>query len=119
MVDFIGVYDKAVPHDMCQKMINYFEDNRNLQFRGRFIKDGEIQRLPEVKDSIDMTLDLFDGIAPSAILRNIIEFYTDQYVHKYKSTFVVSSFSAEKDYNIQRYNPGQGYHALHLSLIHI
>lgn len=111
--DFIGVYEKAVPHDMCQKIINYFEDNRNLQFRGRFIKDGEIQRLPEVKDSIDMTLDLFDEIDPSVILRRTIQFYTDQYLHKYRSTFLVSSFSAERQYNVQRYKPGQGYHALH------
>lgn len=113
MPDFIGVYEKAVPHDMCQKIINYFEDNKNLQFRGRFIKDGEIRRIPEVKDSIDMTLDLFDEIDPSVILRRIIEFYTDQYIHKYRSTFIISPFSAEREYNLQRYKPGQGYHALH------
>jgi len=111
--DFIGVYDKAVPPDMCQKIINYFEGNKDLQFRGRFIKDGELMRLPEVKDSIDMTLDLFDKNDPSIILSKIIEFYTDQYIHKYRSTFVVSPFSAEREYNLQRYNPGQGYHELH------
>ena len=111
--DFIGVYEKAVPHDMCQKIIDYFEVNKNLQFRGRFIKDGEIKRIPEVKDSIDMTLDLFDEIDPSVILRRIIEFYTDQYIHKYRSTFIINPFSAEREYNLQRYKPGQGYHALH------
>ena len=113
MPDFIGVYEKAVPHDMCQKIINYFEDNKNLQFRGRYIIDGELKRTPRVKDSIDMTLDLLDEIPPSAVLRNVIKFYTDQYVHKYRSTFIVSSFSAELEYNLQRYKPGQGYHALH------
>ena len=50
MPDFIGVYENAVPHKMCQKIIDYFEDNKELQYRGRFIKDGEIIRAPEVKD---------------------------------------------------------------------
>ena len=113
MVDFIGVYDKAVPSAMCKKIIDYFENNKNLQFRGRFMNHGEIKRVPEVKDSVDMTLNLLDEIDPSVILRRTIEFYTDQYIHKYRSTFVISSFGAELEYNLQRYNPGQGYHALH------
>ena len=114
MPDFIGVYENAVPHKMCQKIIDYFEDNKELQYRGRFIKDGEIIRAPEVKDSVDMNLDLLDEDAPpSVIISRIIEFFTGQYLEKYRSTFVVSPFSAEKLYNIQRYNPGQGYHALH------
>ena len=40
MVDFIGVYDKAAPPDMCKKIIDFFEDNKNLQFRGRHVVDG-------------------------------------------------------------------------------
>ena len=56
MVDFIGVYDKVVPPDMCKKIIDFFEDNKDLQFRGRFVVDGETIRDPKVKDSKDITL---------------------------------------------------------------
>jgi len=113
MPDFIEVYDRVVPSRMCKKIIDYFENNKDLQFRGRYVNHGELLRSPEIKDSTDMTLDLLDEIDPSVILRRTIQFYTDQYIHKYRSTFLISSFSAERKYNLQRYKPGQGYHALH------
>ena len=40
MVDFIGVYDNVAPPDMCKKIIDFFEDNKDLQFRGRYLIDG-------------------------------------------------------------------------------
>ena len=113
MPDFIEVYDRVVPSRMCKKIIDYFENNKDLQFRGRYVNHGELLRSPEIKDSTDMTLDLLDEIDPSVILRRTIQFYTDQYIHKYRSTFLISSFSAERKYNIQRYKPGQGYHVWH------
>ena len=48
MVDFIGVYDKVVPSDMCKEIIDFFEDNKNLQFRGRYFIDGAPVRDPKV-----------------------------------------------------------------------
>ena len=73
MVDFIGVYDNAAPHDMCKKIIDFFEDNKDLQFRGRYIVDGEVIRDPSVKDSKDITLYFNDETIPSTIISRILQ----------------------------------------------
>ena len=71
MVDFIGVYDKVVPSDMCKEIIDFFEDNKNIQFRGRYIIDGAPVRDPKVKDSKDITLNFNDDTIPSLSLIHI------------------------------------------------
>ena len=113
MVDFIGVYDKTVPPNMCKKIIDFFEDNKDLQFRGRFVVDGKQVRNPEVKDSKDITLYFNDDTVPTIIISKILETYTDVYLDTFRSTHIVDPFSVEMGYNLQRYNPGQGYHLLH------
>ena len=113
MVDFIGVYDNAAPHDMCKKIIDFFEDNKDIQFRGRFVVDGQQVRDPEVKDSKDITLYFNDGTVPSTIISRILQSKSDIYLDTYRSTEIVDVFSVEMGYNLQRYNPGQGYHLLH------
>ena len=113
MVDFIGVYDRASPPDMCKRIVDFFEDNKQLQFRGRYSLDGEVIRDPKVKDSKDITLYFNDGTVPSTIIGNILQKHTDVYLDTFRSTHVVDAFSVEMGYNLQRYNPGQGYHLLH------
>ena len=113
MVDFIGVYDKVVPPDMCKKIIDFFEDNKDLQFRGRFVVDGETIRDPKVKDSKDITLYFNDKTIQTTILSRVLDPYTAVYINTFRSTEIVDSFSVEMGYNLQRYNPGQGYHLLH------
>ena len=113
MVDFIGVYDRACPPDMCKKIIDFFEDNKELQVRGRYALDGEIIRDPNIKDSKDMSLSFDDGTIPSIIITKVLNTYTNLYTETFRSTSLINYFSTEWGYNLQRYNPGQGYHALH------
>ena len=113
MTDFIGVYDKAASPDICKKIIDFFEENKDLQFRGRSSFGGTIIVEPKVKDSQDMTLNFIDGTVPSTIIARILEDKTPIYTDTYRSTDVVAAFSAEMGYNLQRYNAGQGYHLLH------
>jgi hypothetical protein len=113
MVDFIGVYDNVAPPDMCKEIIDFFENNRDLQFRGRYVIDGQTVRDPRVKDSQDITLYFNDGTVPSTILGRILDTKTDVYLDTYRSTEIVDAFSVEMGYNLQRYNPGQGYHVVH------
>ena len=49
MVDFIGVYDKLVPPKYCKKIIDFFEDNKDIQFRGRTKDSIEKQYYSTVK----------------------------------------------------------------------
>ena len=71
MVDFIGVYEKTCPPDMCKEIIDFFEDNKDLQFRGRYIIDGKQVRNPSIKDSKDITLYFNDNTIPSVIISKI------------------------------------------------
>ena len=113
MVDFIGVYDKVAPPDMCKKIIDFFEDNKNLQFRGRHVVDGLTMVNKRVKDSKDIALHFHDGTIPSTIISRIIDTKTSIYIDTFRSTNIVNQFSVEMGYNLQRYNPGQGYHLVH------
>ena len=113
MTDFIGVYDKVAPPDMCKKIIDFFEENKDLQHRGRYSIDGQIIRDPDVKDSTDLSLRFDDKTIPSTIIGNILNAKTEIYLETYRSTRVVDTFSVEMGYNLQRYKPKQGYHLLH------
>ena len=98
---------------MCKRIIDFFEDNKDLQFRGRFVVDGETIRDPKVKDSKDITLHFNDGTVPSTIIKHVLQKYTNLYLDTFRSTHIIDEFSVEMGYNLQRYNPGQGYHLLH------
>ena len=113
MIDFIGVYDEVISPDICKKIINFFESNKDLQFRGRYIIEGEITINTEVKDSMDMPLSFDDGPIPSTIIAKILNDKTSVYIDTYRSTDVIDVFSVEMGYNLQKYNAGQGYHLLH------
>ena len=113
MPDFIGVYDNAVPHEMCKRMIDYFEENKTKHFRGRFMVGDDLFIDKSIKDSTDMCLDIDEECPPSTIIRRVLQFYTDQYNDKHLSTFEIDNYSLDREYNMQRYDPGQGYHGLH------
>ena len=113
MVDFIGVYDKVTRPSMCKEIIDFFEENKDLQFRGRTSFSGNVIVEPKVKDSKDITLSFIDGTVPSTILTRILTSYTPLYIDTFRSTDLIDEFSVEMGYNLQRYNPGQGYHLLH------
>ena len=113
MVDFIGVYDNTIPSEYCKKIIDFFEDNKDLQFRGRTVLTGNIVVDPKVKDSKDMTLSFIDETVPSMIIARILEDKTSIYIDTFRSVDLIDEFSAEMRYNIQKYNPGQGYHLVH------
>ena len=113
MPDFIEVYDDAVPSDMCKKVIDYFEDKKVHHFRGRYMIGDDFFIDKSIKDSVDLSLDIEDECPPSTILGRVLDFYTDRYNHKYRSTFGISRYAVDREYNIQRYDPGQGYHGLH------
>ena len=72
MVDFIGVYDKVTRPSMCKEIIDFFENNKDLQFRGRYLIDGEPVRDPSVKDSKDISLNFDDDTIPSIIIAKIL-----------------------------------------------
>ena len=113
MVDFIGVYDKVTSPKMCKKIINFFEDNKDLHIRGRYSLNGQIVRDPSVKDSMDLYMEFNVDAIPNIIIAKVLNAYTSLYIDTFTSTEIVDEFSVDMGYNLQRYNPGQGYHFLH------
>ena len=113
MVDFIGVYDKVTSPKMCKKIINFFEDNKDLHIRGRYSLNGQIVRDPSVKDSMDLYMEFNVDAIPNIIIAKVLNAYTSLYIDTFTSTEIVDEFSVDMGYNLQRYNPGQGYHLLH------
>ena len=113
MVDFIGVYDNTISSKYCKKIIDFFEDNKDLQFRGRYVVEGQTIINTKVKDSKDIALSFNDGTIASTIISRILNAKTSIYIDTFRSTHIVNEFSVEMGYNLQRYNPSQGYHLLH------
>ena len=101
MVDFIGVYDKVISPDVCKKIIDFFEDNKDFQSRGRYVIEGQITINPKVKDSMDMPLSFNDGTTPSTIIAEALNDKTPDYIDTYKSTDVIDVFSVEMGYNFR------------------
>ena len=115
MVDFIGVYDKVTSSKMCKKIIDFFEDNKDLHIRGRYALGGNVGIAvdPSIKDSIDIALEFNVDTIPSIIIAKVLNSYTRLYIDTFNSTEIVDEFSVDMGYNLQKYNPGQGYHLLH------
>ena len=95
MVDFIGVYDKVTSPKMCKKIINFFEDNKDLHIRGRYSLNGQIVRDPSVKDSMDLYMEFNVDAIPNIIIAKVLNAYTSLYIDTFTSTEIVDEFSVD------------------------
>ncbi len=89
MTDFIQIYDNALSLHQCSKSIEYI-DNQTLV-------PGETG----------------DGTIVSEYLIQALNTYTLEYRSTYPSIDKITSWSAQSPYTLKKYDPGQGYHAVH------
>ena len=113
MTNFIGIYDNACKPRACEQIIEYFEENKEKHIRGRYHVDGANRVDKTVKDSTDIHMHFSEKNVCNTIMENVLNFYTSQYQEKFRSTWIINNWSVDLNYNIQRYNPGQGYHLQH------
>lgn len=113
MTDFIGVYDNVAPEDMCQKIIDFYEENKSKHIRGRYYLDGEAKVDRKVKASTDLCMDFSEENVCNTIMANILNRYTQIYQETFRSTWLISQWSVDLNYNIQKYNPDEGYFRIH------
>ncbi len=113
MQHFIEAYNEVVSPSDCQKIIEYFESQEDRHHKGCYAVDGNPIVNPSVKDSTDILMNLTVDNDCSNILVPVINQCTELYREKYRSVDIISSWSADPQYNIQRYFPNQGYHATH------
>jgi prolyl 4-hydroxylase len=95
---------------MCDKIINYFEENKNLQERGVLGDDQFIDL--DIKDSYDLTLSPDDSIAIE--YSKHLNFCTREYIFNYwEALDVASEPYSISGMNIQKYPPGGGFKRSH------
>ena len=108
-VDFIGIYDNALSSDQCKEVISYMDESE-LE-RGAFGENSEIDT--SIKDCWEMKGIITDGSAVSNSILSVIQSFTSVYRKDYRSVDELSDWNIVNDYNLQKYEPGQGYHAVH------
>ena len=114
-MNHIQIYDNALSKEGCQHIIDYFESNIDISFPGI---SGNIVNKKD-KDSTDLSLRLEHP-------RNKDEYEVNEYIlktlkkgtEKYRKKFkfldrVVDIWHLDDRFNIQRFDEGQGYHAVH------
>ena len=110
MTDFIQIYDNALSLHQCNKSIEYI-DNQVL-VPG---ETGDGIYNPKSKDVQEVRPVPFlgDGTIVSEYLIQALSTYTLKYRSTYPSIDKVTSWSAQSHYTLKKYDPGQGYHAVH------
>jgi len=114
-MNHIQIYDNMLSKEGCQHIIDYFESNINLSFKGYAAGKVDIK----TKDSQDLTLRL-------EYPRNEGEYKINEYIiqslqkgtKKYRNKFrlldmMVGTWHVDDRFNIQRFDEGQGYHGVH------
>ena len=114
--DFIGIYDNAISSYNCKEVIKWL-DNEPLKRGTVMFEDGggtidtRVKCDWEVEDPYKtiFTNNTFIDI----IIRDALIKYTPVYRETYPCVDKVDPWNVCSVYNIQKYDPGDGYHALH------
>ena len=110
MKDFIETYDNALTEEECKYIIDYMNADARL-IPGR-VQSGVN---PNVKDSFDIEggMNLNDDIEVNQIIFKAFCSCLDLYVKKHPQLDRLAPWKIFPLYNLQKYNPHQGYHSLH------
>ena len=116
--NFIGVYDNALSKDECKYIINFFNSSKLCENYNEFVcrkngsTGGRIDK--NIKDSTDiaMTFNHSDHKVNQIIMKSLAS-NTRKYVKSNDELKLISSWGILDSYNIQKYEPNQGYYGLH------
>ena len=116
-IDFIEVYDNALSSERCKEIISYIHMH-NLIKGGSQANNGKTMFDKEVKEDWEVPgqLTRFPGLhsKPTQYIMECLHEYTKQYREKYPSIdTALASWNVSAEYNLQKYDPGQGYHQVH------
>ena len=107
----VGIAGWYIDSSICDKLINWFESNPELQNQGVLLRDTIDKSL---KDSMDI------NILPRWQEHPFIDYFTElgQVVEEYKKLYPMcdnfqENWGVVEGVNIQRYKPGQGFHTYH------
>ena len=109
---FISIYDNALSKDECNLMIDEFEISKHKWKAGLTAPSYEPD--PENKISTEIFHELDDDTHTSNILVKKLRIHCKKYIKEYSDVDkLIAPWTASLGYNIQKYNPGEGYFTPH------
>ena len=108
---FVNIYQEAISPEDCKKIINFIN---STELKPGVMSGGNVKKAnPKIKDSLDTTLNFSDSSLPTEILKNALHFCSQDYIKRNYELQKIQEFGLSDTYNLQKYNPGQGYHSSH------
>lgn len=110
MPDFIEIYDGALSSDQCKNITDYID--RSPLVRGTVGNNKKLDL--EAKNAWQLKGPAFDDDKlPSNYLGESLCSHTDYYLETYPLLEQIGSWSLDRRYALQKYNPGGGYFLNH------
>ena len=100
---------------ICDRFIEYFNKNKQRQQKG-FTYTNKVVVNPLSKDSTDINLNLINDREECDILEDYekeLIIATEKYKKDFPTVDTNSAWGITENFNIQKYNPGQGFHSWH------
>ena len=109
--DFIGGW--YMPSDICNKFINFFDLNIDLQVKGISINANKKIYDTTIKESTDIVIQSSNNENIIGEYREHLQNILNLYLKKYNYADKVDPFYIIEDYNLQKYPKGGGYKKWH------
>ena len=116
--NFISIYDNALSPGECKYLRDYHDgDDKFLSIRQEGMTLGNTVK-KDWKDSYDRYMIMFvDGVYQTNPINNIIAKSIKNHIENYKEENpeldLLDKWAIREAWNLQKYNPGGGYHFLH------
>ena len=117
-MQFIYSNPNALPADYCNEVIDLFEQSP-LKQRGQFRLKDEVVEKPDVKSSTDITFtpQFLNDPQWGPYLQHLVTVVEENLVNysfRFKQAFEkMDPFRIDTAFNIQRYEPGEGFYGWH------
>jgi len=120
MKNFIEVFDNALRPEECKTIIDFMNQDGILNPGCVTTKEGKGVK-PEHKDDLEVTL-IADTIPQlktegqlkvDILIGERLSIYTTEYVNVHPQLSGIAAWNIHSRYNLQKYNPGQGYYTSH------
>lgn len=116
-MNFIECSSIRLDKNICNRLIELFEENKKLQVTGKIFSGGNVEK-PEIKKSTEIPIGpyLFEDNkwGPSLnLFYQTLRLATQEYVDKYPYLLNMAEWGPFEGFNFQKYNPGEGYYNIH------
>ena len=108
MENFISIYTNVFSSEECKIII---DDINSSNLMPGSVSDGIVNT--KMKDSLDLQRNLSDKSPTSMIIGNALHPCKEDYMKKHPQLSIINEWDINDGYNLQKYNPGQGYHISH------